>query len=121
MSIVVCPNYNRKDRWVFNERNVRDLAKLSRREKGCIQYDLMAKENGYIVFEEWEDTRIEMHKNSPHFRRLVEAIERDNASFSVNFSENDLLILKTGTSHIFDNVNFHYLIELHDRHSINKD
>ncbi|MEQ5708259.1 putative quinol monooxygenase [Providencia huaxiensis] len=89
MSIVVYTQITteRTDGYLTKE-IVRDLAKLSRREKGCIQYDLMAKENGYIVFEEWEDTQaLEMHKNSPHFKRLVEAIERDNASFSVNFSE----------------------------------
>ena len=57
MSIVVYAQITteRTDGYLTKE-IVRDLAKLSRREKGCIQYDLMAKENGYIVFEEWEDT-----------------------------------------------------------------
>ncbi|HHR5810474.1 TPA: antibiotic biosynthesis monooxygenase [Providencia alcalifaciens] len=53
-----------------------------------MQYDLMAKENGYIVFEEWENAHaLEMYQKSSHFKQLVEAIERDNAIFSVNFSE----------------------------------
>lgn len=49
---------------------------------------LSLKRDGYIVFEEWESTdALEMHKKSAHFKRLVEAIERDNASISINFSE----------------------------------
>lgn len=89
MSIVVYAQITtEKADGYLTKKIVRDLAKQSRREKGCIQYDLMAKDNGYIVFEEWENTHaLEMHKNSPHFRKLIEAIELDNASFSVNFSE----------------------------------
>ncbi len=89
MSIVVYAQITtEKTDGYLTKKIIRDLAKLSRREKGCIRYDLMARENGYIVFEEWESTNaLEMHKNTEHFKRLVEAIELDNASFSVNFSE----------------------------------
>lgn len=89
MSIVVYAQITtEKTNGYLTKKIIRDLAKLSRREKGCLQYELMAKENGYIVFEEWENSQaLETHKNTEHFRKLVEAIELDNASFSVNFSE----------------------------------
>ncbi|BBG58670.1 Putative monooxygenase ycnE [Providencia rustigianii] len=89
MSIVVYAQITtEKTDGYLTKKIVRDIAKHSRREKGCLQYDLMAKENGYIVFEEWESRQdLEMYQNSVHFKRLVDAIERDNAIFSVNFSE----------------------------------
>ena len=89
MSIVVYAQITiEKTDGCLTKKIIRDLAKLSRREKGCIQYDLMAKENGYIVLQEWENNQaLELHKNSENFKRLVEAIALDNASFSLNFSE----------------------------------
>ncbi|ATG17707.1 antibiotic biosynthesis monooxygenase [Providencia alcalifaciens] len=89
MSIVVYAQITteKKDGYL-TKKIVSEIAKRSRMEKGCLQYDLMAKENGYIVFEEWENAHaLEMYQKSSHFKQLVEAIERDNAIFSVNFSE----------------------------------
>lgn len=90
MSIVVYAQITTENKNGFLTKDIiKNLAKLSRREQGCIKYDLITKEDGYIVFEEWESTAaLEMHKKSEHFKRLVEAIERDNASISINFSEN---------------------------------
>ena len=58
MSIVVYAQITteKKDGYL-TKKIVSEIAKRSRMEKGCLQYDLMAKENGYIVFEEWENAQ----------------------------------------------------------------
>lgn len=89
MSIVVYAQITTENKNGFLTKDIiKNLARLSRREQGCIKYDLFTKEDGYIVFEEWESSdALEMHKKTDHFKRLVEAIERDNATISINFSE----------------------------------
>ncbi|MEX9568856.1 putative quinol monooxygenase [Providencia vermicola] len=90
MSIVVYAQITTENKDGYLTKDIiKNLAKLSRREQGCIKYDLFTKDDGYIVFEEWESAdALEMHKKTAHFKLLVEAIERDNASISINFSEN---------------------------------
>lgn len=65
MSIVVYAQITTENKNGFLTKDIiKNLAKLSRREQGCIKYDLITKEDGYIVFEEWESTdALEMHKS----------------------------------------------------------
>ncbi len=90
MTIVVYAQITTENKSEFLTKDIiKDIVKLSRREQGCIKYDLFTKDNGYIVFEEWEDSAaFELHKKSEHFQRLINAIQQDNASLHVNFSEN---------------------------------
>lgn len=89
MSITIYAQITTENKSEFLTKDIlKDFVKQSRRERGCLQYDLFTKENGYIIFEEWEDNAaLELHKKSLHFQRLNEAIQRDNARIYINFSE----------------------------------
>ncbi|EKT57401.1 putative quinol monooxygenase [Providencia sneebia] len=89
MSITIYAQITTENKSEFLTKDIlKDFVKQSRRERGCLQYDLFTKENGYIIFEEWEDNAaFELHKKSLHFQRLTEAIQRDNARIYINFSE----------------------------------
>lgn len=65
MSIVVYAQITTENKDGYLTKDIiKNLAKLSRREQGCIKYDLFTKDDGYIVFEEWESAdALEMHKN----------------------------------------------------------
>lgn len=56
----------------------KDLVELSRKEQGCISYDLYQDESNariLAVIEEWESKQdLDKHKNSEHFTRLVPMI-----------------------------------------------
>lgn len=55
-----------------------ELVKESRKEEGCIEYNLYQDKNDksiLTVFEKWENEEaLEKHKNSEHFKRLVPLI-----------------------------------------------
>ncbi len=58
----------------------KELVELSLRDPGCIDYDIYASQTNsdrLLIFETWKDqASLEAHMTSPHFRRLVPAIEQ---------------------------------------------
>ncbi len=66
-----------------------ELAAETRKEKGCLKYDIiqnMKEKHFLIVVEEWESEKhLEAHFNAEHFKRLVPEIgELANAKSEVH-------------------------------------
>ncbi len=66
-----------------------ELVEKSRKESGCISYNLykdINNNNIYTFIEEWKDKNaIEMHNNSEHFTRIVPQLKdlRDNSELNL--------------------------------------
>lgn len=69
----------------------KELVEESRKEQGCIAYNLFQEKNDktiLTVFEEWEnEDSIEKHKNSEHFKRLVPIISTLRIKVEMNAYE----------------------------------
>ena len=64
------------------------LIEPTRKEKGCIQYDLHQDDSNpelFIFFENWENRELlQDHMNSDHLKAYVQATEGSVASFTLN-------------------------------------
>ena len=57
------------------KKTAKELIAESRKEEGCISYNLygnLKNKNIMIFLEEWKDEKsIELHKNSDHYKRII--------------------------------------------------
>ena len=64
----------------YFKKNAKELINESRKEEGCISYNLYEdlKNKEIMVFlEEWKDEKsIEMHKNSEHYKRIIPILNK---------------------------------------------
>lgn len=72
---VVARNFAKKDKLNEIMKHYKELVELTRKEKGCIKYELYEDEKNPTVLtmiEEWEDRQaLENHLKSEHFTRIV--------------------------------------------------
>lgn len=56
----------------------------SRQDQGCLQYDVFKKADGFVFIEHWQDeAALKAHEATPHFQKLKQAIEANNAQLRV--------------------------------------
>ncbi|MCR9239497.1 MAG: antibiotic biosynthesis monooxygenase [Alphaproteobacteria bacterium] len=64
------------------------LVPITRREAGCIQYDLHQDNDSpvhFMLFENWESRELwQTHMNAPHLAAFMEATEGAVAEFTLN-------------------------------------
>ena len=71
---IVAKNYIKKDKKDDFLKLAKELIIESRKEDGCIAYDIYESIDGLCLtfIEEWKDEKsIEMHNNSEHFKSIV--------------------------------------------------
>lgn len=87
MIYVVAENYIKEENLDKVIKLYEELVGETRKEKGCIKYELCQDEKDKTVFammEEWESKEdLESHLNSEHFKRLVPEISKLSAKAGV--------------------------------------
>ncbi|MEE2692992.1 MAG: putative quinol monooxygenase [Pseudomonadota bacterium] len=88
MSLTIVAHINAKrgrEALVFQE--LRNLIEPTRRENGCIQYDLYKDDNAplhFLFFERWESRELwRAHMNTPHFKAYQRSVESAIDNFTV--------------------------------------
>ncbi|MDF7676893.1 putative quinol monooxygenase [Neisseriaceae bacterium ESL0693] len=63
---------------------VTELVAASRKDQGCLQYDVFRKADGFVFIEHWQDeAALKAHEATPHFQKLGRAIDASNAQLRI--------------------------------------
>lgn len=77
---VVARNYAQKDKLNEIIELYKELVELTRKEKGCIRYELYQDENDATILtmiEEWENRKaLDEHFKTEHFTKIIPRVEK---------------------------------------------
>lgn len=63
---------------------VRKLAEYSLQDRGCMQYEVFKKSNGFVFIEQWQDeSALKEHETQVHFQKFLQALNDTKADLKI--------------------------------------